>query len=71
MQSLERPVRKYYKKEKTEVLKNLFSSIGENVSVGLPFICDYGCNISMESGEYFCRTYAFILKLSFHQSIPV
>ena len=97
------------KKEKTEVLKKLFSSIGENVSVGLPFICDYGCNISMgnnvsvnmnctfvdcnkisignnvliasnvqiytathpveladrltpnwsmESGEYFCRTYA-------------
>ena len=97
------------KKEKTEVLKKLFNSIGENVSVGLPFICDYGCNISlgsnvsinmnctfvdcnkitigsnvliasnvqiytathpveladrltpnwnMESGEYFCRTYA-------------
>ncbi len=37
------------KKEKTEVLKKLFSSIGENVSVGLPFICDYGCNISMGS----------------------
>ena len=97
------------KKEKTEVLKKLFNSIGENVSVGLPFICDYGCHISigsnvsinmnctfvdcnkitigdnvlissnvqiytathpveladrltpnwnMESGEYFCRTYA-------------
>ncbi|MBD5477488.1 MAG: sugar O-acetyltransferase [Lachnospiraceae bacterium] len=97
------------KKEKNEVLKKLFNSIGENVSVGLPFICDYGCNISMgnnvsinmnctfvdcnkitignnvliasnvqiytathpveladrltpnwsmESGEYFCRTYA-------------
>ena len=37
------------KKEKTEVLKELFSSIGENVSVGLPFICDYGCNISIGS----------------------
>ena len=35
------------KKEKNEVLKNLFGSIGENVSVGLPFICDYGCNISI------------------------
>lgn len=35
------------KEEKTEVLKELFGSIGENVSVGLPFICDYGCNISM------------------------
>lgn len=97
------------KEEKTEVLKKLFNSIGENVSVGLPFICDYGCHISigsnvsinmnctfvdcnkitigdnvlissnvqiytathpveladrltpnwnMESGEYFCRTYA-------------
>lgn len=33
------------KKEKTEVLKNLFADIGTNVSVGLPFICDYGCNI--------------------------
>lgn len=37
------------KKEKTEVLKKLFNSIGENVSVGLPFICDYGCNISLGS----------------------
>jgi len=33
------------KKEKTEVLKQLFGSIGMNVSVGLPFICDYGKNI--------------------------
>ena len=91
------------------MLKKLFNNIGKNVSVGLPFICDYGCNISigsnvsinmnctfvdcnkitignnvliasnvqiytathpveladrltpnwnMESGEYFCRTYA-------------
>ena len=97
------------KEEKTEILKKLFDNIGDNVSVGLPFICDYGCNISigsnvsinmnctfvdcnkitignnvliasnvqiytathpveladrltpnwnMESGEYFCRTYA-------------
>ena len=37
------------KKEKTEVLKKLFNSVGENVSVGLPFICDYGCNISLGS----------------------
>lgn len=33
------------KEEKTEVLKQLFGSIGTNVSVGLPFICDYGKNI--------------------------
>lgn len=33
------------KKEKTEILKQLFGRIGENTSVGLPFICDYGCNI--------------------------
>ena len=33
------------KKEKTELLKQLFGSIGTNVSVGLPFICDYGRNI--------------------------
>ncbi len=33
------------KREKTEVLSNLLGSIGTNVSVGLPFICDYGCNI--------------------------
>lgn len=33
------------KKEKTEVLKQLFGSMGANVSVGLPFLCDYGKNI--------------------------
>ncbi len=37
------------KEEKNEILKQLFESIGENVSVGLPFICDYGCNISLGS----------------------
>ena len=37
------------KEEKTEILKKLFGNIGENVSVGLPFICDYGCNISIGS----------------------
>lgn len=31
--------------EKREVLELLFGSIGTNVSVGSPFICDYGCNI--------------------------
>lgn len=35
------------KKEKTELLTKLFGSIGMNVSVGLPFICDYGRNIYM------------------------
>lgn len=33
------------KKEKTEILKQLFGRIGENTSAGLPFICDYGRNI--------------------------
>jgi len=33
------------KERKTEILKEMFGSTGENVSVGLPFICDYGCNI--------------------------
>ncbi len=33
------------KKEKTAILKELFGSMGSNVSVGLPFICDYGRNI--------------------------
>ena len=33
------------KKEKVSILKQLFGEIGTNVSVGLPFICDYGRNI--------------------------
>lgn len=100
----------YEEKEKRrEILEQLFEHMGTNVSVGNPFICDYGRNISlgnnvsinmnctfvdcnkitvgsnvlissnvqiytsthpveleerltpgwtMESGEYFCRTYA-------------
>lgn len=35
------------KEEKREVLSRLFKEIGTNVSVGQPFICDYGCNISL------------------------
>ncbi|MFV0419737.1 MAG: sugar O-acetyltransferase [Dysgonomonas sp.] len=33
------------KAERVNLLKELFGSIGSNVSVGNPFICDYGCNI--------------------------
>jgi len=33
------------KEEKRNVLKQLFGEIGNNVSVGLPFLCDYGQNI--------------------------
>lgn len=33
------------KKRKTEILKEMFEEIGDNVSVGSPFLCDYGCNI--------------------------
>lgn len=35
------------KEEKREILQKLFGKIGENVSVGQPFICDYGCNIHL------------------------
>lgn len=103
-----------YKREKTEILSSMFGNIGTNVSVGTPFLCDYGCNIyignnvsinmnctfvdcnkiqignqvlissnvqiytsthpvelserltpdwSLESGEYFCRTYALPVKI--------
>lgn len=37
------------KKEKTEILHKLCGSIGDNVSVASPFICDYGCNIHIGS----------------------
>lgn len=33
------------KEKKTDILKQLFGAVGSNVSVGLPFICDYGRNI--------------------------
>lgn len=33
------------KSEKYEVLQEMFGSVGSNVSVGSPFLCDYGCNI--------------------------
>lgn len=33
------------KEKKAAILKQLFGGIGSNVSVGLPFICDYGRNI--------------------------
>ncbi len=32
------------KEEKTKLLRQLFGKIGENVSVGSPFLCDYGKN---------------------------
>ena len=37
------------KEEKTEVLSRLFGEIGSNVSVGTPFMCDYGRNIHVGS----------------------
>lgn len=37
------------KTEKRAVLEQLFGSIGTNVSVGTPFICDYGRNIHIGS----------------------
>ena len=35
------------KTEKTALLRKLFARIGKNVSVAQPFLCDYGCNISI------------------------
>lgn len=37
------------KEEKTEILRKMFGKIGTNVSVGQPFICDYGKNIYLGS----------------------
>ncbi|TPF96965.1 maltose acetyltransferase [Bifidobacterium sp. UTCIF-39] len=37
------------KTRKREILESLFGTIGDNVSVGLPFICDYGRNIHIGS----------------------
>lgn len=37
------------KEEKTQILGQLFARIGTNVSVGLPFLCDYGRNIFIGS----------------------
>lgn len=37
----------HQKAEKTEILKQLFGSIGSNISVGTPFLCDYGKNIQL------------------------
>ncbi len=33
------------KNEKYKILKEMFGSVGTNISVANPFICDYGCNI--------------------------
>lgn len=33
--------------EKYAILEEMFESIGEKVSIGHSFICDYGCNISI------------------------
>lgn len=35
------------KSEKRTILQAMFAKIGSNVSLGSPFICDYGCNISI------------------------
>lgn len=35
------------KAEKYALLKEMFESIGEKVSVGHSFVCDYGCHISI------------------------
>lgn len=37
------------KEEKRAVLERLFGKVGSNVSVGQPFLCDYGCNTYLGS----------------------
>lgn len=64
------------KEEKRSILQQLFGKIGSNVSVGQPFLCDYGRNIYIvelserltpdwdaQSGQYFCSTYALPIKV--------
>jgi galactoside O-acetyltransferase len=48
------------KKTKQEVLKEMFGSIGNNVSVGTPFLCDYGCNIHI--GDVYKRIFPFTVN---------
>ena len=33
------------KEDKRNILKDMLASVGANVSVANPFVCDYGCNI--------------------------
>ncbi len=33
------------KEEKRQILLEMLGSVGKNVSIGAPFICDYGCHI--------------------------
>ena len=35
------------KEKKYAILKDMFENIGKNVSVGSPFVCDYGCHITI------------------------
>lgn len=46
------------KEEKADILKRLFGKIGTNVSVGAPFICDYGQNIYYRSGKRCDKRYS-------------
>ena len=39
--------------EKRVILQKLCGSIGDNVSIASPFICDYGCNIELGERVYF------------------
>ncbi len=48
------------KTEKRNVLKQLFGEIGENVSVGHPFLCDYGQNIYIGSNVSVNMNCAFV-----------
>lgn len=56
------------KTEKYAVLKEMFGSIGANVSVGHSFICDYGCNIHCNLQIFLCL---FLEKLNMPQNTPV
>lgn len=47
------------KEYRSELLKELFKSIGEKIYIEPPFRCDYGCNISI--GENFYANYDCII----------
>lgn len=44
---------------RTAILKKLFKSTGEHLLIEQPFVCDYGCNISV--GEGFFANYNLVI----------
>lgn len=53
---------------RTAILKKLFKSTGEHLLIEQPFVCDYGCNISV--GEVSLQT-IILSFLTQHRSLSV